>query len=265
MLLDLGDVGAVVDARSEVAPHRHVAERREHRAPVDVDDGIAGLDELAGVGQPGEGAAAGEHERCRRAVAEGSVELVVAHDVLAFDGHRVRRRGLVRVIGRGGRGRLADAVGDASGAHAEREHHDPEGRQPSAVASHVSPRWPGVRPPPSRSCRPSRRRWRRELVLVERFDAGPGDLHRDHPVVREHRVGHVDAVLAHALGVVEHLLAHLRLPLGIDGDVGQRRLHQRSARRLGLVEDGVPGLRAGDVRTGRLMLDGERARRCRRR
>ena len=71
--------------------------------------------------------------------------------------------------------------------------------------------------------RTPRRRRRTRRRRTRAVAAGAPACIVDPAVVAEHRVGHVDAVVAHALGELEHLLLHLGLPLGVDLDLADAR------------------------------------------
>ena len=283
VLLQLADVGPVVDAVGEVPVHRSgpVEQDRPARA-VGLPQLLAPLDHLAHGGQSRHHAAVpGDREAV--AVAEASVDLLGLDEVAPFDRGGLPRRRDRRGVG--GAGAVAPAHGEhATGRHQEQSGRAGDHRSPAHVSSPpprrtsvrkpgMSPRqassaaWksgssgsmapPGppwiVAPPSSLNCgsgmsmpcvahalregqhlllhlRPllgvvhaeraphvaeevlARLLGRFEVLLVEAVVAADPDR-AAHPaaVLVELRVGHVDAVLAHALGEGQHGLLALRL------------------------------------------------------
>ena len=248
-VLELQHVLAVGDGRAEVTPHRDRPVQGDDRLAVDLDDDAGVLDHRPDLGQTGQRALPREHERAGVAVSGRAVELLLLAEVALLDGdERLLGR---RLVGRGLR--LVAGVGDeharrpGGGGHDDRApgegppaHQPPSPSSPPDWNEGPSPDSPDGRDGDHRSAFAAAALLGRgvELVAVELGAVGAGRraLLGDTAVVAEHRVGHVDPVLAHALGELEHLGLHLGLLLGVDLEVAAGVLHERLAGLLGLLE-----------------------------
>ena len=220
---------------AERAPQGERAVEGDDREAVDLDHDVAGFDHVAtdgsAVSVPWAASTSGGRRRGRRY-------------------RRAPRSG--RDLGaprRPWRSVAGSSLSSAGGASLPGGHSDDAGARATTAApaasttpaTHVTrprprarvrrrhradPALPGT--PPARPGSPRPRAGRRRRGRVARISTRPS--------VAEHRVGHVDAVLAHALGELEQLLPHLRLLLGVDLDVAGRFLDERSARVLGRLE-----------------------------
>ena len=167
------------------------------------------------------------------AVADRPFELLGAREVASHDVDERRRLRRARRLG----------IGAGRGRRCRTARRRPHRRQPTTATAPVSstqpltrPRSVGARPSPC----PGRLRVRTpRWQPLNSSSSSPGSNRSpgvasivDAAVLAEHRVGHVDAVVAHALGELEQLLAHLRLLLGIEFEVAHRVLEDRLARLL---------------------------------
>ena len=187
-----------------------------------IDAGV--LDDAADLGETGQRALGGEHERAGVAVPGRAVELLLLAEVALLDGderllgRRVVGGGLRFVAGvgdehtgrPGGGGDDGRSAGEGPPAHQPSSPSSPptsvDGPSPDSpdgAAAIIGP--PSPRPHSSAAALNSSRR----APSRRRRAAVPAGVHA--AVVAEHRVGHVDAVLADALGELEHVGLHLGL------------------------------------------------------